>query len=157
MDKRLQRWNQNIGLYAIHCFYILYFALGMPFICWGAVATPGHPHRLPHFVFAPPTLSPAAQHTVGTQTGSQYGMAHVHGLTAPAPTQQAPAQTPSSADQPSNVAGRSTPMASAITLLTLLFVSAWWLPCSPRLSFMVTLGDLYVRPFAPAPLTPPPR
>lgn len=34
--------------------YIAYWALILPFLCWGAWATPGHPHLHPHFVFSPP-------------------------------------------------------------------------------------------------------
>ena len=34
--------------------YIAYWALVLPFLCWGAWATPGHPHLHPHFVFSPP-------------------------------------------------------------------------------------------------------
>ena len=33
------------------------FTLVLPFICFGAFAEPGHPHRMPHFVFAEPVLS----------------------------------------------------------------------------------------------------
>lgn len=32
--------------------YIAYFALILPFICWGALADPSHPHAAAHFVFA---------------------------------------------------------------------------------------------------------
>ena len=35
------------------------FAFVLPFICWGALATPGHAHAGPHFVFAaPPEVRP---------------------------------------------------------------------------------------------------
>jgi hypothetical protein len=34
--------------------YALFLALGLPFICWGALADPSHPHGGPHFVFADP-------------------------------------------------------------------------------------------------------
>ncbi len=34
--------------------YILYLALVLPFICWGALANPGHPHQGAHFVFSMP-------------------------------------------------------------------------------------------------------
>lgn len=33
---------------------MLYLALVLPFICWGALANPGHPHAGAHFVFAAP-------------------------------------------------------------------------------------------------------
>lgn len=32
----------------------VYWGLVLPFICWGAWATPGHPHSSPHFVFFEP-------------------------------------------------------------------------------------------------------
>lgn len=39
--------------------YTLLLGLVMPFICFGAMAEPGHPHRFPHFVFVDPTLAPS--------------------------------------------------------------------------------------------------
>lgn len=35
-------------------------ALILPFVCWGAQATPGHPHAHAHFVFWPPEQAPRA-------------------------------------------------------------------------------------------------
>ncbi|MCB0062242.1 MAG: hypothetical protein KDE19_09010 [Caldilineaceae bacterium] len=35
-------------------FYAAHFGGLLPFICWGALAMPGHPHAGPHFVFLPP-------------------------------------------------------------------------------------------------------
>lgn len=34
--------------------YVLFLAFVLPFICWGAMADPGHPHSGPHFVFTDP-------------------------------------------------------------------------------------------------------
>ncbi len=45
-----------IGQQLLLLFYVALFALLLPFICWGALAEPGHPHRTPHFVFADPML-----------------------------------------------------------------------------------------------------
>ncbi|MBK8046035.1 MAG: hypothetical protein IPK16_02215 [Anaerolineales bacterium] len=39
---------------AIAIFFALYWALFLPFICWGAWATSGHPHARPHLVFEMP-------------------------------------------------------------------------------------------------------
>jgi hypothetical protein len=50
-----RRWLQFL-----HLFYAALFALVLPFICWGAQATPGHPHAMAHFVFAAPPLKAAA-------------------------------------------------------------------------------------------------
>ena len=35
-------------------FYAGLFGLVLPFVCWGAQATPGHPHARAHVVFWPP-------------------------------------------------------------------------------------------------------
>jgi hypothetical protein len=52
---------------AIIVFFALYWVLLLPFICWGAWATPGHPHARPHLVFSPPMT---AAHGMG---------GHLHG------------------------------------------------------------------------------
>ncbi len=44
--RRWQGWLLGI--------YIGFFALILPFICWGALADPSHPHTRNHFVFAEP-------------------------------------------------------------------------------------------------------
>ena len=49
--------QQRRLLYGLHLFYAGFFALILPFICWGAQATPGHPHAVAHFVFAAPSKS----------------------------------------------------------------------------------------------------
>jgi hypothetical protein len=53
-------------------FYAALLGLVLPLICWGALATPGHPHRTPHFVFidpligqSDPSATPAAAHHHG--------------------------------------------------------------------------------------------
>jgi hypothetical protein len=37
--------------------FVAYWALILPFICWGSWAQVGHPHARPHFVFALPQLT----------------------------------------------------------------------------------------------------
>lgn len=46
----------SIGQRLLLLSYVALFAFFLPFICWGALAEPGHPHRTPHFVFADPML-----------------------------------------------------------------------------------------------------
>ena len=41
----------------VHWFFVLTFSLILPFICFGVLATPGHPHGTAHFVFALPPQS----------------------------------------------------------------------------------------------------
>lgn len=53
----------NPLLYPLHLSLVGVFAFVLPLICWGALATPGHPHGLPHFVFlAPQSNADAAAH-----------------------------------------------------------------------------------------------
>lgn len=157
MHRHIYACCPGSGWRSIHWFYIFYFALGMPFICWGAVATPGHPHRLPHLVFAPPAISmPTLQPREGHLGHGQHGVPHLHQQAVAKRTVTSPPTTPQPG-QPSDVTGRSTPAASAITLLTLIFVGAWRFQWLPQFLFAFNLGDLYKRPFAPVPLTPPPR
>ncbi|MCB9139057.1 MAG: hypothetical protein H6642_11985 [Caldilineaceae bacterium] len=49
--------------------YALFIGLILPFICWGALADPGHPHAGPHFVFTPPPVYGDAQ--PGAESDSQ--------------------------------------------------------------------------------------
>ena len=52
---RLHRSDKH-WLRTLHCVYAGLFAFVLPLICWGAQATPGHPHARAHFVFVVPPL-----------------------------------------------------------------------------------------------------
>ena len=53
-DKFHNRW-----LGYLHLLYVAFFALVLPFICWGAQGSSPHPHNGAHFVFvAPPEVTP---------------------------------------------------------------------------------------------------
>ncbi len=73
------------------------FGLVLPFICWGAQATPGHPHARAHFVFLAPE-----EHA---HNGAPH--AHDHGDAA----------LPS---------GKATPPLLAISILLLVVLAAAW-------------------------------
>ncbi len=116
------------------------FTFVLPFICWGALAQPGHPHRIPHFVFAlpdpPPSLSSyqsICSVPVGVAPTGQEGKA------APEP------------------AGQSLPSATVMAVLLAVLLSAW--------RFILDLG-LFARRFwqhlerphfVPQVPSPPPR
>lgn len=86
-------------------FFVIYWALVLPFLCWGAWATPGHPHAHPHFVFAVP-------HLVGeTQPDLHSG----HTTAASVKPHQATGE--------GETAGQSLPTILVITLFTLVFAS----------------------------------
>lgn len=97
------------------------FGLVLPFICWGAEATPGHPHARAHFVFlAPmhrvgpawPTVTNAQELLRATAEDLARG---VHDLCATAPR---------GGEAASTTASQSTPLMLAIALL-LLAVVRW--------------------------------
>lgn len=53
--------------------YALFWGIGLPFICLGAIAEPGHPHTAPHFVFAEPAnerLADVAAHALQLATAN---------------------------------------------------------------------------------------
>lgn len=118
----------------------LYWAVVLPFICWGAWATPGHPHSSPHFVFFEP-LHTANQPAPATHTHTESAR------NAPQPALPA--------SDPVNT-GQSTPTL-VIMLLVILIPSAvimlfGWRRSALRVVQMLFPGDI-VLPVS----TPPPR
>ncbi len=100
---------------AVGASYAALFALVLPFVCWGAAATPGHPHALPHFVFAMPqptanALPIAARDHHG---GNHHGGAHNH-----ADAHHAGADDLRAAESPTPT-GQSTPATLFAMLLIL--------------------------------------
>ncbi len=78
-------------------FYVIYLGLILPFVCWGAMGQPGHPHPVAHFVFAAPTIAHSSPHQI----------------TIPLPSQ---------AETDSAPVGQSRPDTTLISLLLLVFV-----------------------------------
>ncbi len=113
----------------------------MPFICWGALAQPGHPHRTAHFVFALPETPP-------TLTGYQ--------SICSVPVGVAPAVQEGQAAPP-EPAGQSLPSVTVMAVLLAVLLTAW--------RFVLRL-DLFARRFwqhlegprfVPLVPSPPPR
>ncbi|MBK8797138.1 MAG: hypothetical protein IPM07_12675 [Anaerolineales bacterium] len=95
------------------------FGLVMPFVCWGAEATPGHPHGRAHLVFlAPPVVN---------QHQSLWAGRNAHDVLAAASSAKTIGQhelcttpsAPSGATSPMTPVGKSTPLVLAVTLLLL--------------------------------------
>ncbi|MEZ4709932.1 MAG: hypothetical protein R3A44_22185 [Caldilineaceae bacterium] len=96
-------WSDAVKISAIsRCAllaFVFLYAFVLPFICWGALAAPGHPHALPHPVFMDPPHPPTPLHAV---TDCNDVAAH-------------------RGDADSHVpAGRATPDTSAVSLLLLI-------------------------------------
>ena len=139
--------------------YILLFALVLPFICWGALAEPGHPHRAPHFVFAEPLLAkgPADHETVATLPALPALTTHRQHLGADAATVTQPSTNAlcyQSTTTP--VGGRATPTLLLFIILLLLIDAGLSFQRPARLDFvrwlrLSTFGEF----FSPVPLPPP--
>lgn len=80
--------------------YIAYWAFVLPFLCWGAWATPGHPHLHPHFVFSPPLTADDMHDGPGAASPHQ--------------------NHASSGDDQDVIAGESTPSIGALSVLALV-------------------------------------
>jgi hypothetical protein len=106
-------------LRTLHLFYAGLFAFVLPLICWGAQATPGHPHARAHFVFVEPLLSGHTDsNTTANAVLSHSAMGH-HG------EHDLDHAASHSHQQP---VGRATPSMAGFTMLTLVGRDAVALP-----------------------------
>ncbi|MEZ4728584.1 MAG: hypothetical protein R3E79_15730 [Caldilineaceae bacterium] len=142
---------------ALHLFYAGLYAFVLPFICWGAQATPGHPHARAHFVFVdPPTHEQLNQHVMQTVHTVADWLA-VYGKQMICSEHSAP-HTPAPVDVPSTPAGRSTPSQLAIATLILLGMGvALLLFNSDGPGFAVWTAACALVPCRLSVPTPPPR
>ena len=122
--------------------YSLLLGLVLPFICWGTLATPGHPHQMPHFVFVMPLLHEEAL-----------------AATSPVPQHHNPDRGHSEHSPTAPPVGRSVPaqLSTAISLFSLFLVGQ-------TLLFFYLVYTIHRVHFAPdhhlfnlRVLTPPPR
>ena len=105
----------------LHLLFAGLFGLVLPFVCWGAEATPGHPHARAHFVFMTPA-QPNAQEVVGAAAQMlAAGVEHVACISAIL----ANANGATGSDLPT---GQSVPLVLAITLLMLAALGLLLLP-----------------------------
>jgi hypothetical protein len=123
--------------------YTLLLGLVLPFICWGTLATSNHPHRMAHLVFFMPPMP--------VETPAQGGDADHEGH-----LRQDDGKQNSSATQP---VGRSVPdeLASAISIISPLFLVQILLIFSPTLLTLRMSQTTAAHLFDPRVLTPPPR
>ena len=113
----------------LNLFFAGILGLVLPFICWGAQATPGHPHARAHFVFWPPEMALA---------GHAHSDAHL----------SADAELPS---------GQATPSVLAIFLLLLITLIVVFAPRDDIPGFTRWQPALYARWIVPHRDLPPPR
>ncbi|HRJ41899.1 MAG: hypothetical protein KJZ86_24510 [Caldilineaceae bacterium] len=124
---RAQAARYNLGHWStmprkgLLLFLVLIHAFVLPFVCWGEVATPGHPHKMLHFVFAESAplswtgqkvLQEAASEGPHALTGVQHTASH-HSAVPNTPEDTKPAENPP-------VAGRSVPSTILASLVLLI-------------------------------------
>ncbi len=147
---------------ALHLFYAGLYAFVLPLICWGAQATPGHPHARAHFVFANPPIVDPSPHAHLDQATNQVVHTLVQWLTTYSGTTNCSVHnedtTPEPIDLPQVPAGRSVPSQLAIATLLPLGMNAAFVPCNADgAQISVWLADSLMIPFSPPIPTPPPR
>ena len=130
------------------------FAFVLPFICWGVMATPGHPHAGPHFVFAaPPEVRPPLPATMTMAELSEWNQSSDL-CGAPAHAVDGPSSHPV-AGAP---AGQSVPKVLIGSLLLLMpLLAAQWLPPTQPPGFSILLGTPARKQPSLPPTVPPPR
>lgn len=148
----------------IAIFFALYWALFLPFICWGVWATPGHPHAQPHLVFVVP------QHAARTDPDHHH--AAIHGaepdltrcVSGGMPTESgiepnisAQLDSCEMAPGPADVAGQSLPSTMAGTILVLIASGAEHWEISPVLQRHRTQAHFFPSDFMVTVPEPPPR
>jgi len=137
-----------LWLRTLHIFFAGLFAFVLPLICYGAQATPGHPHARAHFIFLPPPLS--ANVALATSTAELPAGAVDH--SAHSTTEHAAAEA---AERP---VGRSIPAMLGFALLLLIsLVGSLLLHRMDRPKFVGWLASPTAISIIPAIPTPPPR
>jgi hypothetical protein len=139
---------QRIALF----FYVLFLALVMPFICWGAWAEPGHPHGSPHFVFATPVFAEAS----GSGPSLNQIVWSLQSYCGN-PRTDAPAATSGAETDPVTPAGQSLPDTTLLVSMLLILLASWLQLENPRQSAERVRQFCVATPFAPLVPTPPPR
>lgn len=144
--------KRDLFLRALHLFFAGLYAFVLPFICWGAQATPGHPHARAHFVFVEPSLSAPGGDEAAADEAIVHADMNYHGAHAMA---QATAKPDKSPRQP---VGRATPSMIGVTILLLIGGAAIRVPCnSEGPGFCYWFAPLAAIPFTDLIPTPPPR
>lgn len=139
-------------LHSLHLFYAGLLAFVLPFICWGAQATPGHPHPVAHFVFFKPPQA-AAMVVTGLDAASYLATFGRVDLCSSGSTGDFHHRV---GETPQLPAGRSAPTL-IISLLLLVLASAFLLPSMPPRFSCIVWNVPPPRSLTLAVPTPPPR
>ena len=112
-----RRWLQWV-----HILFTAIFGLVLPFICWGAEATPGHAHPRAHFVFLPPPAQSA--NVIGQEIADAHNLIHATATAlANGVGELCAAPSPGSMTATSAPVSQSYPLVLAVTILLLSVLS----------------------------------
>lgn len=136
----------HLGQQCILAFYAVFFACVLPFLCWGGVATPGHPHKHAHFVFSVPQ----------SRENPASAQPHVH-FPQYIDGQWVFEQTHAHAQSDSGLPLRSEPDFTLITLLLLLLAGVVTLAFTPLSLFSRRLIHHLPNSLIQTPSAPPPK
>lgn len=129
--------------------YVVLLTFVMPFVCWGAWADPGHPHRSPHFVFATPPGSGEALSKIVWSLQSYCG--------SPSSSTLVDARGAGDEGDPAPLAGQSLPDTTLVITLLPILLAGWLLLERLRQYTERSTRVCVVTTFSPTVPTPPPR
>lgn len=146
-------------LLGTHLALVAFYAFVLPFICFGAMATPGHPHARPHFVFTDPPRIPEA--LPSTVSGAEWLLLNAGAWLCTPPDGASALSNATTNDAYSttkSVAGRSAPATLVLFSLLLFHVGQVILLAGlhPK-GFTRTIGGLIPQMPELPPPCPPPR
>lgn len=152
---RLRPWQ-----IALSSFYAALFAFGLPFVCFGKLAEPDHPHRLPHLVFVDPPdvgLNRQISAIVQKATLSNAASSLYDRFLVPA-IRQTTGRVPQTVNQAATLpAGRSTSSLVLFEVLTLALLYAWTISRIDRPYAVVRMPHPFPTSVTISILLPPPR
>ncbi|MFN8440059.1 MAG: hypothetical protein U0175_04775 [Caldilineaceae bacterium] len=152
---RLRPWQ-----IALSSFYAVLFAFVLPFVCFGKLAEPDHPHRFPHLVFVePPVVEPQGWISAIVQKAafSNAASSLYDRFLAPAilqTTGRAPQTVNSASTLP---AGRATSTLVIFEVLTLILLYAWAISRIDHPHSVILIPHPFPASITPTILLPPPR
>ena len=154
----IDRWQA-----AVHGLLAALFAFVLPFVCWGVLETPGHPHGSVHFVFGhPPILHASLQAAAHSRQQAAVRQAFLDswcGDPAASPLADVPVDeqaAESAAAEAAAATGRSAP-STVISDLPLLTGGAYPVSFAQPPTFSITLSCDCPSSTELAVPTPPPR
>jgi hypothetical protein len=149
--QQIDHWSK-----ALQLLFVGLYAFVLPFICWGAQATPGHSHASPHFVFVEPsTPRPGGHPTLAGQSSVEQMKTAIAATICGAHALPFDLPVSNATQQP---AGQSTPSQLVISTLFLVgAVAALQLRRVDGPGSVVWLVAACAAPFCFRIPTPPPR